>query len=232
MLGNAIALKLIQYIVDNELAAGSRLPSIRELAALWDCNQSQIRTGLITLSALGIIDMHPRAGSFVKKLDASDIDTLFVLVFRLGMLGKDVETLNVYAVKTLLDKEIIQNAIHYRTDDDLFQLEENLARQATSIEDCDAFVAADEEFHLLMARITRNPVITFLLEAIQVMLRPYRHKSLSADICRESCRSHREIYEAIKKRDEVEGEKLAVQHTLPRMQRLRAKNESAIARAG
>jgi len=225
MLGNAVALRLTQYIVDNELPVGSKLPSIRELAALWVCNQSQVRTGLITLSALGVIEMHPRAGSFVKQLSPGDLDTLFVLFFRLGMLGKEADTLNVYQVKSLLDKEVFHNAIKYRTDNDIYQLEENLARQEAWVEDCGMFVRADEEFHLRLAQIIRNPLIVFLLDAIQVMLRAYRSKNLTPEICRESYRSHVEILEAIKSQDEAQAERIAVLHTLPRMQRLQARKE-------
>ncbi|HCM28432.1 MAG: hypothetical protein A2Z99_09085 [Treponema sp. GWB1_62_6] len=226
MLTNTVAIKLIQYIVDNDLQVGTKLPSIREMAALWDCNQSQVRTGLITLSALGVIDMHPRAGSFVKQLSPSDLDTLFVLFFRLGMLGKDADTVNIYAVKALLDKETFINAIKYRTDDDLFNLEANLARQEESLGDCKAFVALDEEFHMFLARILRNPLIVFLLETIQVMLRSYRYRNLTPDICRESFQSHLRLYEAIKVQNETDAEKVAALHTLPRFQRLKAKDEA------
>jgi DNA-binding GntR family transcriptional regulator len=62
-----------------------------------------VRTGLITLAALGIIDMHPRAGSFMKELSPEDPDTLFVFFFRLGMPGKQADTIHLYDVKALLD---------------------------------------------------------------------------------------------------------------------------------
>jgi len=232
MLTNTVAIKLIQYIVDNDLQVGTKLPSIREMAILWDCNQSQVRTGLITLSALGVIDMHPRAGSFVKQLSPGDLDTLFVLFFRLGMLGKDTDTVSVYAVKALLDKEIFINAIKYRTEDDLFNLETNLSRQAGMLDDRKAFVALDEEFHVLMARICRNPLILFLLETIQVMLRPYRYKNLTPGVCEESYKSHLQLYEAIRTKNETDAEKLAVLHTLPRFQRLKATEAAGAERVG
>ncbi len=225
MLTNTVALKLIQYIVDNNLQVGTRLPSIREMATLWDCNQSQVRTGLITLAALGVIDMHPRAGSFVKQLSPGDLDTLFVLFFRLGMLGKEADTINLYAVKALLDRETFLNAIKYRNENDLYDLEENLARQAESFNDSKAFISADEEFHTRLAQIIRNPLVVFLLEAIQVMLRPYRLENFNAEICEEAYKSHIKLFEAIKTQNETDAEEIAVLHTQHRMQRLKAKKE-------
>ncbi len=217
---NAVALRLVDYIAAHELAPGAKLPSIRELASQLDCNQSQIRTGLITLSALGIIATHPRAGSFVKALAPGDLDSLFSLIFQLGMLGKDADPGNLYSVKTMLDKEIFINAIRYRTQEDLHALEDNLIRQSTCIDACDDFVLADEAFHLMLGRISRNPLVVFLLEAVQSMLRPYRHRNLTPDICRESYESHLRIYRAIKEKDEENAERIAVEHTLPRLKRL------------
>jgi DNA-binding FadR family transcriptional regulator len=228
MLTNTIALQIIQYIVDNNLSVGTRLPSIRELATIYESNPSQVRTGLITLAALGIIDMHPRAGSFVKQLSPGDLDTLFVLFFRLGMLGKQEDTINIYAVKALLDREIFLNAIKYRTDNDLYELNLNLARQERVLDDCPAFIEADEQFHVLLARISRNPLVVFLLEAVQGMLRPYRNENFTPEICRESRESHLVVLKAIETQNEEDAEKIAILHTQAGMQRLRARREASV----
>ncbi len=176
-------------------------------------------------NALGVIDMHSRAGSFVKRLAPRDLDTLFVLFFRLGMLDKEADTADIYAVKTLLDVETFRNAIKYRTENDLFRLEENLAAQAKVLDDCKAFVDADEKFHLHIAEISRNPLIVFLLEAVQVMLRPYRYKNLRPELCGESYKSNVAIFEAIKAKNESDAECVAVLHTSARIQRLRDRKE-------
>lgn len=230
MLTNTIALNLVQYIVDNNLQVGAKLPSIREFASMWDCNASQVRTGLITLAALGVLDMHPRAGSFVKQISPMDLDTLFVLFFRLGMLGDEAETLNLYAIKAMLDRETIKNAVRYRTENDLVELELNLVRQASCMGDCSAFVEADEEFHIRLAHIIRNPLVVFLLEAVHGMLRPYRAANLTPEICRESYASHKKIFEAIKAMDGEGAERLADAHTQPRRLRLMAEEARLAAR--
>jgi GntR family transcriptional repressor for pyruvate dehydrogenase complex len=226
MLTNTIALKIIQHIVDSNLAVGTKLPSIRELAELWGCSSSQVRTGLITISALGIIDMHPRAGCFVKQLSPGDLDTLFVLFFRLGMLGKKEDILNLYAVKALLDRETFLNAIKYRTENDLWELEENLNRQSSLFKDNRSFIDADEQFHIQLARISRNSLLVFLLEAIQGMLRPYRNENFTPSICRESWESHLEVFKAIKEQNVADAEKIAGFHTQAGVQRIRQKREN------
>ncbi|MFA6508674.1 MAG: FCD domain-containing protein [Treponemataceae bacterium] len=226
MATNAIALKLVQYIADKNMQVGAKLPPIRELAAILECNQSQLRSGLITLSALGVVDMHPRAGSFIKRLSPSDLDTLFLLFFRFGMPGEQTDVANAYSVKRLLDKEIFINAVKYRTPNDLFHLEENLAKQAASISDIEAFIATDEEFHRYLAQIIRNPLLVFFQDAILVIIRPYRRKNLTPEVNQESYGSHVKLYEAIKAQNQEEVEKLAVLHSMARLNRLKENGES------
>jgi len=227
MLTNTVALQLIQYIVDNNLPVGTKLPSIRELATLYDSSPSQVRTGLITLAALGLVEMHPRAGSFVKRIAPEDLDTLFVLFFRLGMLGRQEAPINLYSIKALLDRESFLNAIKYRTENDLFDLGRNLERQAACVDDCPAFIAADEEFHILLARISRNPLVVFLLEAIQGMLRSYRRENFTPEVCRESRESHLVVFKAIETQNEADAERIAAVHSQAGMQRIRAKKDGA-----
>ena len=222
MLNNEVSSKLIQHIVANNLGAGAKLPSIRELSLLFGCNPSQVRTGLIVLSAMGIVDMHSRAGSFVKKLSPEDLDTLFVLFFRLGMLGRQADITNLYEVKTLLDKEIFFSAVKYRTDRDLYELQMILDRQKDSINDTKGYVAADEAFHVRLAQIIRNPLVLFLLETIQGMIRPYRLDHFTAKIRNESYQDHLRVFEAIRDQDEAAARDLAVIHSRNRLERLAA----------
>jgi len=228
MLTNTVALKIIQHIVDHNLTVGTKLPSIRELSELWGCSSSQVRTGFITIAALGIISMHPRSGCFVKELAPGDLDTLFVLFFRLGMIGKREDNINLYSIKALLDRETFLNAIKYRTENDLWELDENLNRQATLFKDIKKFIEADEQFHIQLARISRNSLLVFLLEAIQGMLRPYRNEIFTPSICRESWESHLEVFKAIKEQNEIEAEKIAGIHTQAGMQRIRQKREDTV----
>ena len=227
MLKDDIVVKLIGYLIDNNLRPGDKLPSIREFSALWNCNPSRIRTGLITLAALGIVDTHSRAGSFVKQLSSGDMDTLFNLFFRLGMLRKDTETIHIYEAKTLMDREVFSHAALYRTDRDLYELDEILKKQAACQEDPHAFIDWDEAFHLRLAQILRNPVVQLLLESLQSMLRSYRKANLTLEECRDSYKDHCRIYEAIRAKNPLEAEEIAKMHSRNRKQVLLAKESAA-----
>ena len=229
---NTAAFNLVQFIVSNDLQIGAKLPSIRELATLLNCNKSQVRTGLITLTALGVIDMHPRAGAFVKRLAPGDLDTLFLLFFRFGMPGEQSDVINIYSVKTILDKEIFISAARYRTEGDLYKLEQNLASQALLFNDNEAYVDTDEEFHRHLVQIVRNPLLNFFQESILVMLRPYRVKNLTPEGNEESYRSHTAIFEAIRVQNAAEAERLATQHTMRRLRMLQEEKTATGSQVG
>ena len=63
------AFDIISYIVDNGFKRGDKpLPSIRTLATQMQCSPSEVRSGLITCAALGIVQ-HTRYGSFLSQID-------------------------------------------------------------------------------------------------------------------------------------------------------------------
>ena len=58
--------RLIRYIKAEQLQPGDRLPSIRQLAQDWGVGRNAVRDGLLEAKTLGLVDLHPRAGAFVR----------------------------------------------------------------------------------------------------------------------------------------------------------------------
>lgn len=215
------AFQLVQYIVTHELQVGAKLPSVRELSDILECNKNQVKSGLSTLEALGVIDIHPRAGAFVKRVSPGDLDTIFLLFYRFGMPGERTDITNIYSIKTLLDREIFTYAARHRTESDLYKLEQNLHRQSGCLGDISAFIQADEDFHRCLSAVCRNPLLDFFQEAVVVMIRPYRMAHLTPTVNEESYRGHCALFAAVKARDVEGAEQLAAQLTMPRLRRLK-----------
>lgn len=232
MLTNSAAFELVQYIASNDLQIGAKLPSIRELALQMNCGKSRVRTGLIGLAALGVVDLHPRAGAFVRSLSPHDLDALLTLLFRFGMPGVKTDVIGAYTVKMLLDREIFVDAARFRTESDLFKLEHDLELQEKSFEDNRSYTEADEAFHRHLALISRNALLALFQDVVLSMIRSYRHKHLTAQGNQESYRSHLALFEAVRSRDEEKAERIAAQHTMQRLRKLKEENEYREARVG
>ena len=100
------AFDIISYIVDNGFKPGDKLPSIRTLATQMQCSPSEVRSGLITCAALGIVQTHARAGSFLSQIDNKRVESLFSLLVKFGMDYSSPVIMDIYQLKTMLDAEL------------------------------------------------------------------------------------------------------------------------------
>ena len=215
------SLVIVDYIKANGLIPGDKLPSIEDFANMFGCNFSQVRTGLIVLSALGLISLHPRAGSFVKKPDGTQIEKIFSLLLKLSTDQEKRSILNVYELKTILDSEIFQVAAKNRNESEIVMLHELLLQQEKDLHDAERFVRWDELFHLRVAEIARNPLLTTLLDLVQSMIRADRVNRQSTDDIRQVIlEDHYTLLDAIKKGDEDLAWREAYRHSNRRKQEL------------
>ena len=216
-------MNLMRYISAHELHQGSKLPSIRELADEWNTTPSVVRSALIKASMLGLIEMRPRSGSYVRAIDFSYIISWFALLFETTLLLKHPNLLDLYDLKTVLEAGMFHTAAQTRTPEDVFTLKKILLElsEKDHTKDRVEIVALDEQFHLTVARMTRNPLYEALLSAIQAMLREER---LSQDFYEqhfnEQTEDHRRLFEAVRDGAAEEAEAVAKKHSERRKESL------------
>jgi len=225
MAENASIGSLIDYIVTNEVKANDRLPSIKQFAAMWGVSESQVRSSLIQAEALGIIDMHSRAGCFIKEFDYRRIEELFSIYFKMGIKQAKPGILTLYELKTAIDSEIFAFAAENITKNDLYELKGILAAQEKAIGNSIEFVRCDEAFHHAVARISGNSLFVIILDVIQAMLRSDRYRNIiEPERFERILREHKELYEGMLKGDVKGVARLAREHSSRRRNQLLASN--------
>ena len=218
-----LVMKLMRYISEHELLQGSKLPSIRELADEWDATPSVVRSALIKASVLGLIEMKPRSGSYVRAIDFSYMISWYTLLFETTLHLQHPNLLDLYDLKTVLEAGMFHTAAQTRTPEDVFSLKKILLALGTKdhTKDRVEIVELDEQFHIAVARMTRNPLYEALLSAIQAMLREER---LSQDFYEqhfnEQTEDHRRLFEAIRDGVAEEAETVAKKHSERRKESL------------
>ena len=196
------AFDIISYIVESGFKPGDKLPSIRTLAAHMDCSPSEVRSGLITCAALGIVQTHARAGSFLSQIDNHRIESLFSLLVKFGMDHSNPILMDVYQLKTMLDAELFPLAAKYRTPEEVIELRQILDEQEAAINDARRFIELDEAFHMKAAVISRNNLAPILLGTLQAMLRENRLSNPEAAQSRPFVlQDHRALFDAIVDKD-------------------------------
>lgn len=204
---------LVKYIRDKKLKSGDKLPSIRTFSQELELSQSQIRSGFMRASALGLIKIVPRSGCYVADLGLSNLIGPFALLFEAMYTDVQPPLFDLYELKTTLERGISKRVAKIRTIEDLAELKRilDLMDLATDHEE---MIRLDEAFHDKLAESSRNPLFFSLISVIHSMLRESRLSY--ADFVTEfpqSRKDHRELYEAIKAQDDILSGDIAERHS-------------------
>jgi GntR family transcriptional repressor for pyruvate dehydrogenase complex len=147
--------QLRQMILSGDVQPGDYLPSRKELASQFGVGVSTVHEAIQALTAVGLVASHPGKGTWVRR-DA--LDTLIhptEVESRMGTL----EAQQVYEARAVIEVALTGLAAERATPEDLEQIWQALQAMEAAGEDEVAFVEADLEFHLTVARAGRNQLL-------------------------------------------------------------------------
>ncbi|MDR8018859.1 FadR/GntR family transcriptional regulator [Nesterenkonia aerolata] len=152
-------------IVSGEISPGERLPVEPELAERFEVSRGSLREGVRALVAMGILETRQGSGTTVTSLDPHLL--LQPLVFWTSIQGGK-SSQDLHTVRRSLEVESAGIAAVRRSEEDVEGLRDLLETAEPAIRDVDheAALAVDLEFHLRLAELSRNPILTALLDAL------------------------------------------------------------------
>lgn len=157
-------------IFEGRLKPGDKLPSERELTEKFKVSKATLREALRSLEVLGFLEIRKgvSGGSFVTEVDmtkARDSFTNFLLFKNLSL--KDLSE-----VRLLLEPYIVEKATHAINKEDLGRLEKLIKDSEHAIKNGIAFESRKDEieFHRIIASITGNPILMFILDFVENLL--------------------------------------------------------------
>lgn len=206
-----ITQELRQMILTGKVQPGEFLPSRKDLAAQLGVGLSTVHEAIQVLTAVGMIESHPGKGTWVRH-DA--LDTLIhpaVVNTRLG----ELNAREVYEARSVIEVALTESAAQRATPEDIERIWDALKAMEATVENEEAFVEADLEFHLAVAKAGHNDLLEqfyhlarkLLSEAITKMVKLPKVKD-------ESIRFQRAIAEAIEQRDVHKARQAALDHWL------------------
>lgn len=164
------------------LKAGDRLPAERELAVRFGVSRNTLREALRSLEIAGLITLRKGAagGAFVNDSNGETIVTSIQDMFSLGAVTAEQIT----QARISIETAIIRAACEAHTAGDIKRLRENLevAAEATRRNDFFARANLHLEFHMILARATRNPILIVVMEALIEIMRQFIHSIGSQQI--------------------------------------------------
>jgi GntR family transcriptional repressor for pyruvate dehydrogenase complex len=192
--------RLKSMILDGELKPFDRLPGEKDLAAALGVSRPTAREAVQALVALNILDVRHGDGTYVTSLEprllAAPMD--FLLSLDHG------SPLVLTESRRVLESGIAALAAQRAVKADIASLRDIADQYRASVGDVDACIALDQRFHHELTRIAANPILASMLSTLAMLTqRSRQHTARSLAVRKRSDVDHRDILEAIAKRDPV-----------------------------
>lgn len=199
-----VAEAIHEKIRSGDLQPGEKLESVEKLAENFQVGRSAIREALQSLRAMELVEIKHGEGTFVRTFQTEQI--AFPLSTAILMNRKDVQEL--LEVRKIIEVGTIAFACKNRTEEQLQQMEKalNEMKQANGNEQLGE--QADLAFHLAIAEASQNKLLTHLLDHVSDLMQETMKETrrlwlFSKQTSTEKLyEEHRQIFEAIKMRDE------------------------------
>ena len=164
-----IAAQVRGMVADGRLRPGARLPSERELALRLQVSRNTLREALRTLEHAGLIEMRKGAsgGAFVREGNAGAIVAGLSDLYHLGAITPQQLT----EARIWLTELVVRVACARASDEDFALLDANVeaSSRANDAHDFDERQKLNREFHVILARSTRNPIIAATMESVMAV---------------------------------------------------------------
>lgn len=165
-----IAGQIRAQVASGNLKPGDRLPPERELAALFQVSRNTLREALRALEIAGMIESRKGAngGAFVLPGNSGVVVRGLSDLYHLGAITPEHLT----EARIWLSELVVRVVCERGSDEDLQALEANVAQaiQADADNDFEERQRLHRQFHLILAKATRNPIIEITMEGVMELM--------------------------------------------------------------
>ena len=160
-----VAEAIKDWVVEQGLQAGDRLPGEADLIERFGMAKGTIREAMRVLEAQGLIKTRtgPGGGSFVHEVSQQRAKALLGNYFYF----KDLTIGDIYQLRLTLEPELAATLAGNLSEDVLRQLEDNIAEYrepATSADEEREQHVASLRFHAILAEQAQNPLLGFIID--------------------------------------------------------------------
>lgn len=190
-----VTAQISEWIEENGLKPGDRLPPEREIATSLGVSRATVSQALVALEVLGVVDVRHGDGAILRTPSAG----ARVVAALQGHVQRMPEIIE---ARDALETKLAALAAERRTDDDLAQIDAALDAMAADIAAGGRGVEADERFHAAVTAAGHSALLARLMAEISDLIRETRIESLAQEgRPKDSLAGHTRIAAAIRDRD-------------------------------
>jgi GntR family transcriptional repressor for pyruvate dehydrogenase complex len=165
-----IVVQIEESIRERRLKPGDQLPAERELAQQFGVSRTAVREAVKTLCEKGLVEAYSGRGTFVTSGRSQSVKHSLHWLVNSG----DQNASYVTELREILEPEFTALAATRIEEQQLTMMREAIEVMDRSMQNPDAFIEADLDFHLALAEAAGNPLILSLLDSIVDVLREER----------------------------------------------------------
>ena len=212
--------RLVSMIESGELQPGDKMPSEHDLMELFQVGRPAVREAMQSLESMGLLSINHGERATVKVPTAEGIIEQMDLATRQMLMNSGENVEHLQEARQMFESGVVRKACQKATREEIEQLGEQLQKMRNSVSNRQDFLQADQDFHMLIADISKNPIIASVSRAIFRWLQDYHHSLLGVPGLEElTLKEHQLIYERIKAAD-PEGAAQAISDHILRINRL------------
>jgi GntR family transcriptional regulator, hexuronate regulon transcriptional repressor len=148
-----LARNLLDELASGRYPVGARLPAERELAAAYNVSRPTVREAMIALEVQGLVEVRVGSGAYVRRLPGKE-----------DIPGFNVTAFELTEARLIFEGEAAALAASQITDDELAEIAQLVEAIAAENLQPNGAERADRDFHLAIARATRNTAIYNAIE--------------------------------------------------------------------
>ncbi len=213
---------LSEEIADGVFKPGEALPSERDLMERFDVGRPSIREALFSLSIRGLIEVGSGRRPRVVEPNFNNVLSELDIIARRA-LSLEENLFHLMELRRILECALVRKLALEASDAQLVELKEKLEANAAALGDLNRFWRTDSEFHKTIARMSGNPLLPTIVEAILTWLIDNRKVTLSMPGSAErALKAHKSIFNAISARQPDAAEQAMATHLISVEERVRA----------
>lgn len=207
LLGAQIEDELMNFILQEPVAVGEKIPNEFELAEKFGVGRSTIREAVKGLVSKGILEVKRGSGTFVVSTCTAEDDPLGLSRLQ----DKYKLALELFDVRLMIEPEIASLAAEYAQKEELVQLEKLCDETERLYLAGKNHIPKDIEFHTCIARCSKNRVVETLVPVINTAVLTFANLT-HRTLMQETIETHRAVVNAIIDRDPVGARCAMVMH--------------------
>lgn len=196
------------YIIDNQLQAGNKLPTELELSETLGVSRNVVREALKALQLIGIVTPIPSKGYVVTSFSFDNIYEQMVL----HLLPSDSKLRNeMDQIRMVLEQYFLDEMIDNLSEDALRKMREAVDAMEICYQNGDKMFEYDRMFHTALYENVNNEMF-HSIERVTWDLHPLAR--LPKDDCdlKRDWENHKAIYEAVEQRNKALAKALLLEH--------------------